>query len=68
MWMSKYHKKYGELSVIKMWDFVKENDELIKYIPGYSKNQFQIEASNSTLYPHSIHILSKWIAVSQQPS
>ena len=31
--------KYPELSVDKVWSFVKKNKELISYFPDYSENQ-----------------------------
>ena len=53
--------KYGELSVIIMWAFVQKNNELMKYIPDYSKNQlpdwsflFNIV---STFYPNELQFL-----------
>ena len=53
--------KYGELSVIIMWAFVQENNELMKYIPYYSKNQLpdRIFLHNivSTFYPNELPFL-----------
>ena len=53
--------KYDELSVIKMWAFVQENNELMKYILDYSKNQLPDRSFLFnivfTFYPNKLQFL-----------